>query len=71
MHLCTAYCHKERTIKLLNLCDILFGFRKGKTENFSNTFRAKSGFLINLLNARDRRRNKLFTFIVGPCLEVE
>ena len=45
MHMCTAYCHKERIIKLLNHCVITFGFRKVKTENFSYQFRAIFSFL--------------------------
>ena len=47
-------------IKLLNNCVIPFGFRKGKTENFSYQLRPISIFLVSLLNARDRKN----TFIV-------
>ena len=49
-----------KNIKLLNHCVMLFSFRKGKTENFSYQFRAKSSFVINLLNKRNRKNSIYF-----------
>ena len=34
----------KKIMKLLSHCVILFGFRKGKTDNFSYQFRAISSF---------------------------
>ena len=56
-------------IILLSHGVILFGFRKGETENFIYQFRAISSFLINLLNTRDRKI--LFTFYCELWLEEE
>ena len=44
---------------MLSHCVILFGFSKGKTENFTYQFTAISSFLINLLNTRERKKPNL------------
>ena len=63
IHLCTAYCHKQRIIKLQNHFVIPFGFWKGKTDNLSYQFIAISNFFVTFLNTRERKKNQ-FTFIV-------
>ena len=62
MHLCRAYCHKQRIYKLLNHCVIAFDLRKGKTENLSYQFKAIYGFWNNLLSTK-ARKNPIY-FIV-------
>ena len=63
MHLCTAYCHKKRIVKLLSHWVISFCFKKGKTGYFTHQFRAIiSSFLINLLNTTQN---------YGGCIHAE
>ena len=59
MHLCTAYCHKTRKIKLLNHCVILFGFRKRKTENFSYQLRSISSFFHHFFQYKGHKKPNL------------
>ena len=59
---CTCVQPIDMNKDLLNCCVILFGFRRGKTENFNYQVRAIFNFLINLLNTRDSKI--IVTFIV-------
>ena len=55
----------KKMIQLQTHCVILFGFRKGKTDNLSYQLRAISCFLINLHNTRARKKPLLWTVVEG------